>query len=107
VEEMANNVIKHGFKKDKKPHSLSVRIVCKVDSLILRFRDNCRGFDPRKKYESIFGNEDPGRMIGIRMIMAGAEEVRYTSMLDLNNLIIIIRKNREQEKQSGPSGEQK
>lgn len=96
VEEMANNVIKHGFKKDKKPHSLSVRIVCKDDSLILRFRDNCRGFDPRKKYESIFGNEDPGRMIGIRMIMAGAEEVRYTSMLDLNNLIIIIRKDREQ-----------
>jgi hypothetical protein len=39
--------------------------------------------------------------------IVGAEEVRYTSMLDLNNLIIIIRKNREQEKQSGPSGEQK
>lgn len=34
----------------------------------------------------------------IRMIMAGAEEVRYTSMLDLNNLLIIIRKELEKEK---------
>lgn len=90
VEEMATNVVAHGFNKDDKDHILDIRIVYKSDELILRFRDDCPGFDPRKKYESVFGSGDVSRMIGLRMIMAEAEEVSYTSMLNLNNLIIRI-----------------
>ena len=88
IEETATNVVKHGFTKDDKDHMLSIRLVYKPDELILRFRDDCRGFDPQKKYETFFNKENVGKMIGIRMIMAEAKEVSYTSMFSLNNLII-------------------
>ncbi|MBQ6440020.1 MAG: ATP-binding protein [Mogibacterium sp.] len=92
VEEMAKNVIEHGFTKDEKDHLLSVRIVHKGDELIIRMRDNCRSFDPRKKYEQMYANPDDSDNIGIRMIMAEADEVSYTSMFNLNNLLIRIGK---------------
>ena len=92
VEEMAKNVIEHGFSRDKKKHMLSARIVYKDDELIIRLRDNCESFDPRKKYEQIYAGEDAERSIGIRMIMAEASDVRYTTMFNLNNLLIRIGK---------------
>lgn len=92
VEEMAQNVIEHGFTKDEKDHMLSVRIVHKGNELIIRMRDNCKNFDPRKKYMQIYANDDVGGNIGIRMIMAEADEVSYTSMFNLNNLLIRIGK---------------
>ena len=95
VEEMANNVIEHGFTKDNKKHMLNARIVHKEDELIIRMRDNCVSFDPRKKYEQIFENDDPGSNCGIKMIMAEASDVRYTTMFNLNNLLIRI-EDREQ-----------
>ena len=36
AEEMVVNVIDHGFSKDKKDHSVDVRVVCKNDEVILR-----------------------------------------------------------------------
>ena len=92
VEEMAKNVIEHGFTKDKKKHMLSARIVHKEDELIIRMRDNCESFDPRKKYEQIYADDDAGDNYGIRMIMAEAGEVSYTTMFNLNNLLIRIGK---------------
>ena len=92
VEEMAKNVIDHGFSRDKKNHVLSARIVHKGDEFIIRMRDNCESFDPRKKYEQIYASEDVEGSIGIRMIMAKASEVTYTTMFHLNNLLIRILK---------------
>lgn len=92
VEEMAKNVIDHGFSRDKKNHVLSVRIVHKGDEYIIRMRDNCESFDPRKKYEQIYVSEDVEGSIDIRMIMAKASEVTYTTMFHLNNLLIRILK---------------
>ena len=90
VEEMANNVIEHGFTKDKKDHLLNARVVHKGDEIIIRMRDNCRSFDPRIKYQQIYGNDNPGSNCGIKMIMAEASEVNYTTMFNLNNLLIRI-----------------
>ena len=53
-------------------------------------RDNCQSFDPRKKYEQIYENDNPDSNIGIKMIMAEASEVNYTTMFNLNNLLIRI-----------------
>lgn len=90
VEEMAKNVIEHGFTKDKKDHMLSARIVHKEDELIIRMRDNCVSFDPRKKFETLYASENDGGKMGIRLIMAEASEVTYTTMFNLNNLLIRI-----------------
>ena len=92
IEEMGKNVIEHGFTKDKKSHVLSARIVYKDDELIIRMRDNCKSFDPRKKFEQVYANEEAGGSMGIKMIMAEASEVRYTTMFNLNNLLIRIGK---------------
>ena len=93
VEEVAMNIVQHGFMRDDKDHILDIRLVYKEGELILRFRDDCPNFDPRKQYETIFRNNDVSRMIGTRMIIAKAKDVSYTSMLDLNNLIICIEAN--------------
>lgn len=90
VEEMAKNVVEHGFTKDKKENFLSARVVDKGDELIIRMRDDCPRFDSREKYEQIYADEDLSRMMGIRMIMTEAKEVKYTSMFRLNNLLIRI-----------------
>ncbi len=68
------------------------RIVHKEDELIIRMRDNCESFDPRKKYEQIYESDNSNSNYGIRMIMAEANEVSYTTMFSLNNLLIRIKK---------------
>ncbi len=89
VEEMAANILKHGF-KDSGHHTMEVRVICKQDVLYLRIRDNSHIFDPIKKAEAVSDIMDPSRYIGIRMVMTLADEVIYTPTLKLNNLLIRI-----------------
>lgn len=88
MEELAGNIIEHGF-KDGKNHCIDLRIIKKDDSYIVRMRDNCILFDPKKQLE-LFSNEDLTRHIGLRMAFAMANDIQYTSVLKLNNLIIKI-----------------
>ena len=82
VEEMAGNTILHGFSPDRKNH-LSVRVLHKDDHFVLRFRDDCRAFDPVHYVPE--GEKDA---LGIRLVMAMADDIRYTYSLNLNNLAI-------------------
>ena len=82
IEEMAGNVIRYGF-QDGKSHHLSVRILDKKEYWVLRFRDDCRAFDPVHYVQS--GNENA---LGIRLVMALAEEAHYTYSMNLNNLAL-------------------
>ena len=83
IEEMAGNTVIHGFSKDKENH-LSVRVQHKQDRWVLRFRDDCRAFDP----VSYVPKNDREDALGIRLVMAMAEDVRYTYSMNLNNLTI-------------------
>ena len=83
VEEMAGNAILHGFEKDKKPHHLSVRVLCKENGWVVRFRDDCRAFDP-VHYIPREGKD----ALGIRLTLAMAEEAHYIYSLNLNNLTL-------------------
>ena len=38
VEEMAGNIVTHGFEKDRKRHSVDLRIAYKDENLILRIK---------------------------------------------------------------------
>jgi two-component sensor histidine kinase len=82
IEEMASNTVQHGFSKDAENH-LSVRILHKPDAWVLRFRDDCRAFDPVSYVPR--GEEDA---LGIRLVTAMADDIRYTYSLNLNNLTI-------------------
>lgn len=90
VEELAGNIIKHGF-SDGKPHHISVKLKKDREQWILRLRDDCRNFDPVAYVEGITPEEKQSHY-GIRMIYGLADEVRYLNTLKLNNLIIVFGK---------------
>lgn len=89
VEEMVGNVIEHGFTKDNKKHNVDVRIIKKDNNYILRIRDDCYIFDPKKQLE-LYSDDDPIHHLGLKIIIATAKEFQYTCILKLNNLYVRI-----------------
>ena len=87
VEEMAGNIVSYGF-KDNEKHHVDIRVVAK-DGIILRIRDDCREFDP-KKYLEQFSPEDKTKNIGIRMIAGIAKDMTYRRNAGINTLLIMI-----------------
>ena len=85
IEEMAGNTIQHGFAMDQKHHDLSVRLLYKDSGLTLRFRDDCGAFDPVH-----YIPKDEEDALGIRLILAFAQDARYTYAMNLNNVCIRI-----------------
>ena len=85
IEEMAANTIQYGFAMDRKHHDLSVRLLQKEADTVLRFRDDCGAFDPVSYIPK--DNEDA---LGIRLVLAFAQDARYTYALNLNNVCIRI-----------------
>lgn len=89
MEEMAGNVVSHGFGKDGKKHYVDIRVSDKDDELIMRIKDDCVPFDPATRREMIEG-DDIARNIGIRMVYRLAMDVSYQNILGLNVLSIKI-----------------
>lgn len=89
LEEMAGNIIKHGFNKDKKSHYVEIRIVYKDDNLILRLKDNCIPFDPKSR-QQLTNSEDVTKNIGLRIVFKIAKDIQYQNILGLNSLTIKI-----------------
>ncbi|MBQ7473428.1 MAG: ATP-binding protein [Oscillospiraceae bacterium] len=87
MEEMAGNVIDHGFTKDRKSHAVDVRVVHKDSDVILRLKDDCVPFDPGER-QKLAENADPTKNIGIRMVFRIARDVQYQNILGLNVLTI-------------------
>lgn len=87
MEEMAGNVVTHGFSKDHKKHSVDIRVVHSGDDMIIRIRDNCKEFNPSER-ANIYSIGPDGKNIGIKMVYSIAETVTYQSLLGLNVLTI-------------------
>ena len=93
MEEMAGNIIDHGFSKDKKTHSVDIRVVHKDNNVILRIKDDCMPFDPGERLKMTSGEgagDDLMKNIGIRMVYKIASSVQYQNVLGLNVLTIRI-----------------
>jgi anti-sigma regulatory factor (Ser/Thr protein kinase) len=88
TEEMASNIVRHGFLHEKQ-HGLMIRVVVANGDLILRFRDNCKLFNIREQYDSA-DQKDVTSNIGIRLVMGMAKDVMYVNTLNLNTTIIKI-----------------
>lgn len=88
MEEMAMNIVKHGF-NDGKKHSADVRVVYKDDELLLRIQDDCKAFNPEEKL-ALIDSEDLTKNIGLRMVHRLAKHMSYMNMLGLNVLTITI-----------------
>ena len=89
VEEMAGNVVKHGFGADKKQHNVHALAVFSDEDIILRIKDDCIPFDPTEMAKIL--SPDNFDSIGIRMVYGIADDVNYQNLLGLNVLTITIR----------------
>ncbi len=89
LEEMAGNVVGHGFNLDNKSHSIDIRVTSKDDKIIMCIRDNCAEFNPEKRGEAMKTGEF-GKNIGIKLVYSIAESVNYQNLLGLNVLTIQI-----------------
>jgi Na+-driven multidrug efflux pump/anti-sigma regulatory factor (Ser/Thr protein kinase) len=89
LEELAGNVVKHGFTADKKKHFLSVMTLFLGEKVILRLKDDCVPFDPVQMAEM---TSDKGGFdnMGIRMVYRIASDVSYQNMLGMNVLTVTI-----------------
>lgn len=87
LEEMVGNVVDHGFTKDKKNHSVDIRVVHKNDDLILRIKDDCIPFDPADR-RKMLDPADITKNIGIRMVYKLADSIEHKNMLGLNVLTV-------------------
>jgi anti-sigma regulatory factor (Ser/Thr protein kinase) len=89
TEEMAGNIVEHGFAGDNRAHSIDVRVVHKGDDIILRLRDDCRPFDP-VTMNRIAEGDDSGANIGLKMIFGILKDVEYQNILGMNVLTMKI-----------------
>ena len=88
-EEMAGNIVEHGF-HDGKKHSVDIRVIYKgKGELFMRLRDDCKPFNPQERAE-LFEPEDITHNIGLRMVSRIAKSMNYQNMLGLNVLTLQI-----------------
>jgi anti-sigma regulatory factor (Ser/Thr protein kinase) len=88
VEEMAGNIVQHGF-RDRHPGSIDLRLIYRNGSQVIRLRDNGVPFDPvewlRRNHP-----EDPASGVGLRIIIGLAKDVQYLPAMNLNHFMITI-----------------
>lgn len=89
LEEMAGNIVEHGFTKDRRSHSIDIRVVHKDDNVILRIRDDCIPFDPISRHKLVT-NEDKTRNIGLRVVFRISKDIQYQNILGMNVLTMRI-----------------
>jgi two-component sensor histidine kinase len=99
VEEICSNIIEHGFRASAagKKRLLSDEKYAAIFAFIhdgaitLRIYDNCVLFDPAEKRKSLEAHEkDPERGLGLKLVFSMADEATYTSMLNMNHMLIRV-----------------
>lgn len=85
-DEMATNIVEHGFTKSKKRNKF-IDIYCDVDNdtVNIRIKDNAVSFDPHIKLQN---NDDVTTNIGIKMVSKLAKKMNYQNTFGLNVLSI-------------------
>ncbi len=91
LEEIAGNVIQHGFAADRKHHDIELRVIPRGEGAVLRIKDDCAPFNPQEWVEmTTISPDDPFRNVGIRLVYAIAEEIEYQNLLGLNVLTVRV-----------------
>lgn len=86
LEELAANILEHGF-NDKKQHTAEIHVVKKNDGLLLRIKDDCKAFNPREATE-MMDPKDVTHNIGLRIVQRYATKMYYNSAFGLNVVTI-------------------
>ena len=89
MEEMAGNIVDHGFTKDLKDHQIDAFVVVEDGEISMRLRDDCVPFDPHDKLK-MYDDEDPTKNFGIKMVSKVAKEMNYQTNFGMNVLTIKV-----------------
>lgn len=89
AEEMVDNIIVYGYKKEKSSY-IDVNLKLYEDNLLLRIRDDGVPFDPTKYEEN---EEAEYSTSGIKLIKNLTDKMTYMRILNLNNTIFEIKLN--------------
>ena len=101
LEEIADNIVNHGFHAGRGSHTADIRVVIKkYGKVFTSVRDDCIPFDP-VEWAQITSGEDPADNIGIRMVLRIASHVTYQNLLGMNVLLIIMEPAGQPCKESG------
>ena len=76
LEEMAGNVVEHGFEKDNKQHTVDIRVSIKDEDVILQVTDNCIPFNPGDRVK-IEQPADGVSNLGIKKVLSEAKSTKY------------------------------
>ena len=105
LEEMAGNVVKHGFRKSSGKRRLDIRVTVKDGEVIMRVRDDCAVFNPNEKLKFLQQTDDKANReigeavseaskvsyyTGIRLASGISKEMNYDNILGLNVLLLRI-----------------
>ena len=88
IEEMAGNIVLHGFTKDrKKRHTIDIFVGLEKEKISIRIKDDCIMFDPLKRLGT---SDEIESNIGIRLVKNIASTMYYQTTFGLNVLNIEI-----------------
>lgn len=88
IEEMAGNIVLHGFTKDKKKrHTIDIFVGLENEKISIRIKDDCMMFDPLKRLGT---SDEIDKNIGIRLVKNMASKMYYQTTFGLNVLNIEI-----------------
>ncbi len=90
IEEIAMNVVTHGFSADNKQHSIDIKITRHSETVVVSVKDNCKPFNPQEFYNACYKHSDPTKNIGIKLIFGICRDIQYKSMFGLNVLMFKI-----------------
>ena len=89
MEEMAGNIVRHGFSGSNSRQEAVIRVTRNGNDLILRIRDNGRYLNPVERLQ-MMDPEDRVSNVGLRLARRCASEMQYQSILGLNVLTLRI-----------------
>ena len=88
VEEMAGNIVEHGF-ADGKKHAVDIRVLYRKGETVIRLRDDCKPFDPMRQLEEQNADE-PSKNIGIKLIAKLSKNMTYQKIFGMNVTTITV-----------------
>ena len=90
LEEMASNIVLHGFTKGKKNRKYYIDIYVRYldNKFYTRLRDNAPEFNPQRRLER--DKDDPTKNMGIKMVNKLATNMYYQTTFGMNMLTIEI-----------------
>ncbi len=87
-EEVVNNIITYGYKKNNRQKYIDVNLKINEDTLILTIRDDGLPFDPTQ-YE--FDDNEEYSTSGIKLIKSLTDSMSYMRILNLNNTVFELK----------------